>query len=214
MKNFVVFIFAIVIMAGCVENHYFYCLEYDENGRCKDWAEMDTDPRVDSEIPDNSKDADSGIDDLDENIKNPDEDKMVENEVDNDFESEDFENEYFDEDVFVDYCVSMVDINGENITGEYKDNPSESDKTTISIELVSLQKEKTCQIVFTSYFYPILEEINLQATNLPLKRFPIKYNNDDCYIFLEFLDIYNTLYIRIVRISDGAELLDKKFSRK
>lgn len=195
MKNFVVFIFAIVIMAGCVENHYFYCLEYDENGKCKDWAEMDTDPRVDNETPDNNqKDADSEK---------------------NDFEDEDvFVEENPDEDVFVDYCVSVVDIYGEDIAGEYKDNLDESNETTVSIALISLQKEKTCQIVFTSYYYPILEEISLQTTTLPLKRFPIKYNEDECYLFLEFLDIYNILYIRIVRISDQKDLLDKKFSRK
>lgn len=206
MKNFIVFIFAIVIMAGCVENHYFYCLEYDENGKCKDWAEMDTDPRVDDEIPDNSKDADSGTNDLDEDIKNPDEDKMVENEVDNDF----------DEDVFVDYCVSMVDSTGNTMAGEYKDKDdfSENPATILTIELFSQNQRKNCHVYFSAPSIPELDRLSIESTSMPIKKLPIQINGIDYSFFCFFTDISNNLHIDINRNSDLETIFMRDFSRK
>lgn len=64
-------------MASCtnVEKYYFYCISYDEDGKCIEWAEMDTDPRVDNEV------------DKDE-IINTDEDKIIENDIDNPTDTE------------------------------------------------------------------------------------------------------------------------------
>lgn len=199
MRVACIIFFAAITLISCtkVENNYFVYTDGE-------WIQVDENPMTDEETkndPDVKSDEDKIIID-DGEITVPDESSV------------DKENEDPDEDVFADYCISVVDIHGNDITGEYKDNPSDSEETTLSIELVSIQKEKTCQIVFTSYYYPVLEEIIIKTTTLPVKRYLLKYNNDDCYFFFEFLDIYNTLYMRLVRISDGTELLDRKFSRK
>lgn len=203
MKNFVVFIFAIVIMAGCVENHYFYCLEYDENGRCKDWAEMDTDPRVDGEIPDN--------------IKNDADGEKKDSDMAGDFENEDYDEEKnFDDDIFVDYCVSMVDSTGNTMAGEYKDKDdfSENPATILTIELFSQNQRKNCHVYFSAPSIPELDRLSIESTSMPIKKLPIQINGIDYSFFCFFTDISNNLHIDINRNSDLETIFMRDFSRK
>lgn len=168
MKVFYVIIFAI-IMASCtnVEKYYFYCISYDEDGKCIEWAEMDTDPRVDNEV------------DKDE-IINTDEDKIIENDIDNptDTENENDEDSFIpdpdeeitqdfdypeipDEDMCGNPCILLRDQYN-NWLGKDRDSGELMSIATITdgcMCRIELYLEQGYQELFYGYFFPVVSEI-------------------------------------------------------